>query len=395
VTVRVRARVELYVPWGSYRVRIEDLDVRYTMGEAARRREEIVRRLAEQGLVGLNSALPLPALPLRVGLITSLHSDAYNDVLRTLQESRFAFRVLVHGARVQGHATEPSMLNAVDRLRARAGELDVVLICRGGGSRTDLAWLDSEALARAVARFPLPVIVGIGHEQDHSVLDAVGRRAKTPSAAAALLVETVRQGLESLEQAGRGIVSRAAERVRAADRRGAELARRVVVSTRGLLQSATVGAAQRRARTARSARAILLSTRRRLDQRTGDVPRVATSLLRRERSAIEAVRRGLIQGGRRDVTAARRGLLESVVALNTAPVRVLARESERGLGRSRRLHLVDPQRVIERGYAVVRAQDGRVVTEPDIAPAGTPLCAELRGGSLRLRSEGADGGDPR
>jgi len=136
VTVRIRVRVELYVPWGSYRVVVEDLDVNYTLGEAARRREEVIRRLTEAGLIGVNSALPMPALPLRVGLVTSIGSDAYNDVLRTLQESGYAFRVVAHGARVQGHATEPSVLNALDAFRARADELDVVLICRGGGSRT-------------------------------------------------------------------------------------------------------------------------------------------------------------------------------------------------------------------------------------------------------------------
>ena len=100
--IRVRARVDLYDAWGAYRVQIEDLDLTYTLGEAARRREEIVRKLAEAGLLERNAVLPLPALPLRLGLITSLGSDAYHDVLRTLSESGFAFTLTVHGARVQG-----------------------------------------------------------------------------------------------------------------------------------------------------------------------------------------------------------------------------------------------------------------------------------------------------
>src|SRR5690606_32177216 len=142
-------RVELYVPWGSYRFLIEELDVGYTLGEAARRREEIRRRLAEEGLLDRNRALPFPALPLRVGLVTSRGSDAYNDVLSTFKESGFAFRVVADGVRVQGRQTEPSVLNALDWFRAHAAELDVLLICRGGGSRTDLAWFDSEPIARA------------------------------------------------------------------------------------------------------------------------------------------------------------------------------------------------------------------------------------------------------
>src|SRR5262245_48764544 len=200
IQVRVLARVELFETWGQYRVVIQDLDVSYTLGEAARRREEIVRRLTERGLVGRNTALQFPALPLRVGLVTSLGSDAFNDVVRTLQESGFAFDVTAHGARVQGRATEASVLNALDWFRKRAASFDVVLVCRGGGSATDLAWFDSEPLGIAVATFPLPVVVGIGHEQDVSVLDSVGWRRKTPTAAAALLVERVHEARFRMEE---------------------------------------------------------------------------------------------------------------------------------------------------------------------------------------------------
>src|SRR5262249_62163427 len=91
-----------------------------------------------------------------------------------------------------------TVLNALGWFRARAAHFDVVLICRGGGSRTDLAWFDSLSLGRAVALFPVPVVVGIGHEQDVSVLDRVARRAKTPTAAAAMLVDRVREALEPL-----------------------------------------------------------------------------------------------------------------------------------------------------------------------------------------------------
>jgi len=119
ISVRMKIRVELYVPWGQYRAVVEELDVNYTLGEAARRREEIIRKLVEAGLVGINSELPMPLLPLRVALITSLKSDAYNDILRTLQESGFAFNVTAHGARVQGHSTQPSVLNALDWIRER------------------------------------------------------------------------------------------------------------------------------------------------------------------------------------------------------------------------------------------------------------------------------------
>jgi exodeoxyribonuclease VII large subunit len=117
IVVRVLAQVDLWVREGVYRLVIRDIDVNYTLGEVARRREEILRKLTKEGILGKNRSLPFPALPLRVGLITSLGSDAQNDVLKTLRASGFAFQVTVHGARVQGHHTEASILNALDWFR--------------------------------------------------------------------------------------------------------------------------------------------------------------------------------------------------------------------------------------------------------------------------------------
>lgn len=372
VQVRARVRVDLYVPWGAYRVVIEDLDLAYTLGETARRREEIVRRLTVAGLVGRNASLPFPPLPLRVGLVTSVGSDACRDVLRTFEESGFAFRVTVHGARVQGRLTEPSVLNALDWLRARAQELDVVLICRGGGSRTDLAWFDSEALGRAVATFPLPVLVGIGHEQDVSVLDAVGWRCKTPTAAAARVVEAVAGALRTLEQAAAGIAQ----------------------GSRDILADAGEKLAERRRRAVRASRFSIEAATQSLGARSQEIKSSAGRHLVRRRTLLEAAVRQLAQGVRRDLATAGGALQNLQATLSPAALRSTSRESERTEGRARRLHLVDPRRVLERGYALLRGEDGKALTEPSLAPAGMKLRAELRGGLLRVESLGPEG-DPR
>jgi exodeoxyribonuclease VII large subunit len=391
ITVRVRVRVELYVPWGQYRVVVDRLDVNYTLGEAARRREEIVRRLTAAGLVGRNSALPLPALPLRVGLATSLGSDAFNDVLRTLQESGFAFRVTAHGARVQGRATEPSVLNAMDWFRRKVERFDVLLICRGGGSRTDLTGFDSERLGRAVAEFPIPVIVGIGHEQDHSVLDAVGRSCKTPTAAAALLVQQVRDSLERVEISGRTILDAALRRIGQEQSREAERARRLGLAARNLLGRELAALAQRRARVAAASVSWIGEARRRLSHWAAAIPRSAVLRLERRRLLLRAAFGGLLQGARREIEGARRELRRLGTQVGPGGRRRIQRERERMLGREQRLRSVDPSRVVERGYSILRLVGGRVLTDPKMAPAGTPLQAELKKGRLTLRSEGEEG----
>ena len=350
IEVRVSARVDLYDAWGAYRVVIQDLDVAYTLGEAARRREEIVRALGAQGLLERNTSLPFPPLPLRVGLITSLGSDAYHDVLRTLKESGFAFTVTAHGARVQGRSTESTVLNALDWFRPRAAHFDVVMICRGGGSRSDLSWFDTEPLGRAVALFPIPVVIGIGHEQDVSVLDHVGWRAKTPTAAAAMLVERVRAALLRIDELSAAVVAGARELLDAESRRRVEISLRLARAARGFL----------------------------------DMSRV--SLL--------AGARQLGQAARRDLASERRRVLEAVTTLGPRASRAAAREGERLDARARRLHLVDPLRVVERGYAILRRGDGRIVADAAAAPKGARLTADLRTGRLALVSEGPAGGVP-
>jgi exodeoxyribonuclease VII large subunit len=343
ISVRFSVRVDLHVPWGQYRVVIERLDVHYTLGEAARRREEIVRRLTAAGMHQVNRELELPALPLRVGLITSLGSDAYNDILRSLGESGYAFDVTVHGARVQGQSTEPSVLNALDWFAQRSDRFDTILICRGGGSRTDLVWFDTERLGRAVALFPLPVIVGIGHEQDHSVLDAVARSCKTPTAAAGLLVECTTRALARTEDAGHEILDLAAEWIERQHRESEERAKRLATAARHQLDLARGRLHQIERQARSSAHAALHTSRERLAVSMHRIPREAR--------------------------------------------RLLELGSERLASRRRRLVLLDPRRVVERGYAILRRQDRSVLVDAARAEPGEPLIAELKYGRLKVTAD--------
>jgi len=388
ITVRMLCRVELYVPWGSYRLVVEDLDPAYTLGEAARRCLEIVRKLTEEGLLERNLALPFPALPLRVAFVTSLGSDAYNDVLRTLRESGFAFALTAHGARVQGRSTEASVANALDWIGARASEFDVVLICRGGGSRSDLAWLDSELLARAVAGFPIPVVVGIGHEQDVSVLDFVGRRAKTPTAAAALLVERVERTHAAVEQLGLDLLLAAAQTVQHEERRQRERDRRLSLSARALLSRERLVIDGRRERAVRAARARIALVASLLARTATAFPREALRLLDKQSVMLTHAAGRLKQSTRRDAASLTQRLADLAQRFGAVSQRRLATEAERTESRARRLHLIDPRRVVERGYAILRAADGAVIRDAAQAPAGTKVEAELGTGTLVLRSEG-------
>src|SRR5262249_11433883 len=221
IEVRLQVRVDLYEARGSYQLVVEAIDPVHTLGKLAQNRAAVLAELEKRGLREKNRDLPWPEVPLRVGLITSAGSDAYNDFVNELARSRFAFELTVVDARMQGAGLERGLVRAIERLGARANEFDVLAIVRGGGARTDLLWFDNLAVALAVASCPIKVVSGIGHQRDVSVVDLIAHPEKTPTAAAAVIVARV-QGFATRLQAS---VAQLADRVaRALEDEGERLA---------------------------------------------------------------------------------------------------------------------------------------------------------------------------
>jgi exodeoxyribonuclease VII large subunit len=169
-------------------LKVHDADPAFALGALELRRREILLRLENDGLFEPNKQRTVPLLPQRIGVITSRASAAFNDFGRTFEQSRFGFTLIAADAVVQGRQAEPSVIAAIDALVRLHVEL--IVIIRGGGSKTDLAYLDNDAIARTIARCPIPVWTGIGHETDTSVLDFVANQQfKTPTAVAVALVD--------------------------------------------------------------------------------------------------------------------------------------------------------------------------------------------------------------
>lgn len=200
-------KAELYIPYGKLQAQILDIDPVYTVGELALTKQAILKRLALEGLLEKNKELELAEVPLRVGLITGEGTAAYKDFTTKLEESPFRFTVVTAFAKMQGSDTEPTVLAALEKL-AQDDTLDVVCIVRGGGSKTDLNFFDSEALCRAVANYPIPVFTGIGHEIDKSLLDEVSYQyCITPTDTAKRLVDRVLEAYSRMIQTIQDIAS--------------------------------------------------------------------------------------------------------------------------------------------------------------------------------------------
>lgn len=357
--VRIRGRVNHYAARGTVQLRMTWIDTDYTLGRLAAERERLVRALAAEGLLERNAGLPFPLVPLHVGLVTSVGSAAYADFVQELDASGYGFRVTAVDARVQGPEAEPALLAAVATL-AGVG-VDVVAVVRGGGSASDLAAFDREAVARAVATLPLPVVTGIGHEIDETVVDRVAARAfKTPTACAAAIVARVRSFRDAMD--------RAAERV------GVMANRRVAASDRALhLTSLRLG---------RAVRDRVSVAAGRLDGTDRRLRRGATVRANLSDAALRAAADQIARSGRHHL-ALRQAALDGVAdRLGDDARHALAGADRRLEGAAAAVSASDPQRLLSRGWSVTRDEEGRLVRKVGSVGEGDGLWTTVADGTI-------------
>lgn len=185
---------------------VTDIDPTYTLGDMARKRQEIIRKLKEEGVFDLQKELTLPLFCQHIAVISSETAAGYGDFCNQLADNPygFQFQTQLFPAIMQGEGVEQSIINALERIYDQP--FDCVVIIRGGGATSDMSGFDTLALAEHVANFPLPIITGIGHDRDESILDMVSHtRVKTPTAAAALLIDHLKKVLDTVNNAQNSI----------------------------------------------------------------------------------------------------------------------------------------------------------------------------------------------
>jgi exodeoxyribonuclease VII large subunit len=189
--VLVKVRIEYHELYG-LSLLISDIDPAFTIGEMALRRQQIIKKLEEEGILNMNKEVSFPILPQRIAIISSEKAAGYTDFLNHLSGNSFGyvFYTALFESAMQGTETETGIITALDRIAENIQLFDVVAIIRGGGSQTDLSWFDNYNIAYYITQFPLPVITGIGHDKDMSVTDLVANFAlKTPTAVADYLID--------------------------------------------------------------------------------------------------------------------------------------------------------------------------------------------------------------
>ncbi len=361
--ILVRARVTLYEPRGDYQLVVDYVE---EAGEGLLRRrfEELKRKLTAEGLFDNARKQPLPALPSRIGVITSATGAALRDVLTALRRRCPSVRVLIYPVPVQGDTAAAEIARTLE-LADRRAECDLLILTRGGGSLEDLAAFNDEQLARCIAAVKIPIIVGVGHETDFTIADFVADlRAPTPSQAAELAAPDQSEWMTRLSRA-QASLSRSMTRV-LTTQSGAlrHLEHRLQRAHPGVkLRESEQRADELEARLTRAMERRLATMALRLQELQAQVnaanPRLRLMLL-----------------GERCAGAQQRLRQSMLISLD-------GRRQRLGLA-ARALATLSPLATLDRGYAIVSDGDGSVIRDSDSAPPGTDLEVRLARGRLKV-----------
>lgn len=320
---------------------VQDIDPTYTMGDMARKRLEIIRQLQQEGVFDMQKELTIPMFAQRVAVISSESAAGYGDFCSQLSNNDYGFKFYprLFAAVMQGERVEQSVVAALNEINRHADDFDVVVIIRGGGATADLSGFDTLELAENVANFPLPIITGIGHERDESILDMVSNtRVKTPTAAAAVLIDNLVAVLSCINDYERRVAMRVKQ--------------------------------------------VMDKERRRLDRSAERVPMLFSLVKTRQEARIDRLMSRMVSLVNHNVSTAGHRL--QLASANLLPL--VERRLERAnneLGRLEfRVKALDPQLILRRGYSITLL-DNKAVRHADQLKRGDHIVTRLEHGSVK------------
>lgn len=306
---------------------ITDIDPSYTLGDMERLRREILARLKAEGIIDMNKQLPFPTVPQRIAIVSAAGAAGYGDFMNQLHNNAYGlqFYTCLFPAVMQGKETVASVTAALDRINLHLDLFDCVVIIRGGGSTSDLNSFDDYSLASNVAQFPLPVVVGIGHERDVTILDYVAcRRVKTPTAAAELLIGCGVEALAHIDEL-----------------------RETIVNT---------------------AREYITEAKRQIQYLSGTIPLIAGNIVERNSARLQHIMQIVPLTAQNRIAQGNERLNFLIKSMSQASAQAIVREKMRLTALYDKVQILSPQNTLRRGYSLTTVNGHAVTDASQLAP---------------------------
>lgn len=340
IKVMVQVSATMHPVYGISLV-INAVNPEYTMGDLLRRRREMLEQLKQEGILEMNRSLEWILVPQRIAVISAPGAAGYGDFVNQLYSNpaKLRFEVKLFPAVMQGERAPETIISVLEQIAAQADEWDGVVIIRGGGATSDLVAFENYDLAVHVAQFPLPIIVGIGHERDVTILDYVANmRVKTPTAAAEWLIARGLNALDGLRRLGADILQTVADR--------------------------------------------LSGCKERISYLEGLISSMSTAAVQRNKSKIQSNLLALASVGSRRITPELARLNHVKDVMSSSTKMAIERKNTRLNTISELLDAISPQATLRRGYSITRI-NGQVVTSVSQIPQGAILETTLADGTIK------------
>lgn len=329
-----------YSPQYGLTVVINDINPEFTLGDMERQRQEILNRLTQEGIIGQNKTVPVPPVLQRIAIVSAAGAAGYGDFMKQLTDNKYGvcFYPCLFQATMQGVKTVPTVLAALDKVEQNQHMFDCVVIIRGGGGTEELNSFDNYDLARRVATFPLPVIVGIGHERDITVLDYVaGIRVKTPTAAAEHIILQAANALAHIGDLSNQVVS--------------------------------------------IARDYIARAKEQLSYYAGNVPIMAQRIIDTNTLRLQNFIQNIPLHVQRRIEGENAQLARQKDAIKNAVAQVKMKETMRLEALGDKIELLSPRKVMARGYTLTTCE-GKIMTDAAQLEAGKQVTIHFRDGKV-------------
>ncbi len=362
IKVLIQVSVEYHETYG-LSLNIKDIDPTYTVGDMALQRKEIINRLQKEGVFDMNKELELPLVPQKIAVISSATAAGYQDFMKQLKESGrdFQFYTKLFEAYMQGADAVPSIINALERIFQYEDFFDAVVIIRGGGATADLSSFDNYDLAINITQFPLPVITGIGHEKDDTIIDLVAHtRLKTPTAVAEFFVNGVDSFFTRLIELENRVVQLSRETLKVQKEKMERLAESLKYSVSGFINDKQVQLTKKGNELKNNVSEFSFKKNYELNKLKHHFGSALSLSFVEEKNKILRVQRNLKRVSAELVLKEQSSIMQLTALLGSKAQRVIYQEQKRIHLNENSIRLLNPENILKRGFTLT-LKEGKIV----------------------------------
>ncbi|MGF7139489.1 exodeoxyribonuclease VII large subunit [Roseimarinus sediminis] len=389
IKVLLAVSVEFHEVYGMS-LNVKDIDPAYTLGDMARKRQEVINRLMEEGVFEMNKDLPLAEIPSRIAVISSPTAAGYEDFINQLNNNQAGYRFYTRlfAASMQGNDAVPSIIDALENIYVYADFFDAVVLIRGGGSQMDLSCFDDYDLAFHLSQFPIPVLTGIGHEKDESIADMVAHtRLKTPTAVAEFLIEKFDRAAGTIDQLQQRFFSEVEQLMNYESQRLTHALQLFRPLIRSRLER-TAGKLQQMAGTVKPLVNDVIDQQQFKLLQLADHTKTGTRAMIKEHAvALQQLSSGMAYASKLKTSRENQLLEEKQIQLKRLSINKMEKETKRLEWMEKNKQLIDPSNILKRGFSIT-LKDGKSIRASNVLNEGDLIETILFDGKIYSEVQG-------